>query len=678
MPKRNTDGRRIPAGRAGDRRVPPEYFEGSRKRRPSGLAVFARIAIVLLLAAGVVFRLVQSEVYYVAQISFEEQATSMFVGEELPVTPEIVSFGAGEPVLEWNSSAPSVASVDETGAVKALSAGQTSITVTEPQSGRQAQCSVSVYNIDQMVLGFAETTMGVGEQTALTVQMGAQGIGSPEFASSDESVAAVDASGSITASAPGTAEITVTARGFEAASCSVTVLEAPTVLETVTSGSMCAGETRQLTVSMSDLEYSSVIEYTSDNPSVVSVDAAGVMKAAAKGTATITARAHNGVSCAVPVTVTDEPSSVTVSKKMTVYSGRPVFIGVTDNTEACQEYYYKSSDPEVLRVDEDGTLHVLKRGTATVTCTSYNGKSAECKVTAKIVDYTKPYTSQIVYDNIAALAATYPELIKTSSIGTSVQGRDITLLTLGTGERKVLVASGIHSKESLVVNFTMRCIDEYAKAAAEGDWLGRYDVEKLLSEFTIYFVPLMNPDGMDIAMGIEQPEYTDIPLTEEELSDFKNNANGVNLNRNFPFEWGADGVDTDGPDARSYAGTAAASEPETQALMALCEAHDFEWMFNMHVKGHMIFYQDKVNETSQRSKNMAARLAARCDFVLNDESTVYEISGGFENWFRQKYGNPGLCVEMVESKFSVAVNDSFNRKVQWDVTYGLFLMCLGQ
>ena len=194
--------------------MPPEYFEGSRKTGPSGLAVFARIAIVLLLAAGVVFRLVQSEVYYVAQISFEEQATSMFVGEELPVTPEIVSFGAGEPVLEWNSSAPSVASVDETGAVKALSAGQTSITVTEPQSGRQAQCSVSVYNIDQMVLGFAETTMGVGEQTALTVQMGAQGIGSPEFASSDESVAAVDASGSITASAPGTAEITVTARGF--------------------------------------------------------------------------------------------------------------------------------------------------------------------------------------------------------------------------------------------------------------------------------------------------------------------------------------------------------------------------------------------------------------------------------------------------------------------------------
>ncbi len=660
------DERRAPSG------SPPRKF----KRSP--VAFIARLAVIALLAAGVVFKLMEGGGYYIASISLDKESVSLFVGESLTMEASTVSFGKGEQQLEWSSAAPEAASVDETGTVQALAAGQTTITVADARSGRQAQCEVMVYDTDQMVLGFYQTTMGVGEQSSLTVQMGAQSTGAAEFVSSDSDIVAVDEVGRLSAVAPGTTQITVSSRGFEDASCEVTVLPAPTAIEISSSGNMCAGETRTLTVSMSDLEFSSAMEYSSSDPSVVTVDGEGTVKAVAQGSASVTIKAHNGVSCTLPVTVGKEPSSVEVDDKITVYSGRPIKLGATDNTGSCEEYYYVSSDPSVLMVGEDGLLHALKRGSATVTCTSYNGKSADCKVTTRIVDYQNPYSSQIVFDNIAALEATYPDIIKTSSIGKSVQGRDITLLTLGTGERKVLIVAGIHSKESIAVTFTMRCIEEYAQAMTAGKNVGRYNVKKLLSEFTIYFVPLMNPDGMDIYLGLEQPEYTDQPLTEEELSDFKNNANGVNLNRNFPFEWGHEKVNTTTPDSRSYAGASAASEPETQALIALCEANEFEWMFNMHCKGHMVFYQDEVNETTQQSINMAARLAGRCDFVLNDESTPYEISGGFENWFRKQYGKAGLCVEMVESKYSIAVNHAFDRKVQWDITKGVFLMCLGQ
>lgn len=647
------------------------------KRRSGALTVIAWILLVLLLAAGVGIKVIDLDKSYIASIRLDEQTAGLYVGESLTVTPDITAIGGGEPQLEWSSSAPMVASVDETGAISALSAGEATVTVTELSSGRQAQCVVSVYSIDQMMLSTTQITLGAGERLALGVQMGAGG-GSPEYTSSNSGVAAVDDSGSIVAVSAGTADITVSARGFEDAQCRVTVMAAPSEIDAAMSGEMCMGESRQFTVSMSDLEYSSAMEYSSSDPAVVTVDGSGKMKAVAEGTATVTVQAHNGVSCTLPVTVGEEPRSVVVEKKLTAYSGRPVSIGATDASGVCEEFYYASSDPSVVTVDENGYVHVYKRGSATVTCTSYNGKSAECKVTAKIVDYQNPYTSSVVHANIAALQATYPDIITTQSIGTSVQGRDIPLLTLGTGERKVLVVAGMHSKESIAVTFTMRCIEEYAQAMTDGKMLGRYNVKKLLSEFTIYFVPLLNPDGMDIYMGLEQPEYTDAPLTEEELSDFKNNANGVNLNRNFPFEWGYEGVNTTQPDFRSYSGTSAASEPETQAIINLCAAHDFEWMFNMHCKGHMVFYQDQINETTQRSKNIAARLAGRCDFVLNDESTAYEISGGLENWFRMEYGKPGLCVEMVESKFSIAVNDSFDRKVQWDITRGLFLMCLGQ
>ena len=138
-------------------------------------------------------------------------------------------------------------------------------------------------------------------------------------------------------------------------------------------------------------------------------------------------------------------------------------------------------------------------------------------------------------------------------------------------KRKVLVVAGMHSRENIAVTYTMRCIEEYAQAASEGKrYSGKYNVKKLLGEFTIYFVPLLNPDGLDIVMGLAQPEYTDQIFTEEELYEFKNTANGVNLNRNFPFEWGYEGINTTAPDGRSYAGASAGSEPETQAIIALC------------------------------------------------------------------------------------------------------------
>ena len=651
---------------------------GHKKSRCSALSVLAGIAVVVLLVVGAAINFTGGDASYIASLDFEQASIGLFVGEEQNVQPQVTAFGSNELLLTWSSSDPSVASVDESGAVSALAPGESCITVTEAASGRQAQYTVCVYGVDEMMLSFTEATLGEGERLELSVQTGTQGAAACDFSSSDPAVASVDESGCITAIQPGTVTITASARGYEDGCCTVTVRPAPTAMDATVSGKMCLGESRQLVVSMSDAEFSSDMEYSSDDPSVVTVDSSGKMTAASKGTATVTVRAHNGVSCSLPVTVGGEPASVTAEKKKTVYSGRPVRIEMSDSTGCCEEYYFTSSDPEVLQVDENGCLHALKRGSATVTCTSYNGKTAECRVTTKIVDYQNPYSSQIVFDNIAALQASYPDIITTQSIGTSVQGRDITLLTLGTGERKVLIVAGMHSKESIAVTFTMRCIEEYAQAMTDGKMLGRYNVKKLLSEYTLYFVPLLNPDGMDIALGLEQPEYTDQPLTEDDLSDYKNNANGVNLNRNFPFEWGHDGVNTTTPDARSYAGASAGSEPETQAIISLCSQHEFEWMFNMHCKGHMVFYQDEVNETTQRSMNIAARLAGRCDFVLNNESTPYEISGGLENWFRWEYKNPGLCVEMVESKYSIAVNGYFEKKVQWDITKGLFLMCLGQ
>jgi len=650
--------------------------EPAKKSRKGLIAAVTAAAAVLLAVAAGLYVWFGTDLYYVADIALERNALDLFVGENEAVKCEVTSFGSGEPALEWSSSDSAVASVDGEGNITARSAGIVTITAADPRSGRVSDCVVRVYDNDSMILNYTGLTLGEGEASALTVQFGSDGDGVPQFSSSDSTVVSVDETGAFTAAGVGTADITVSARGYEDAVCTVTVMPAPTVMDIDVSGGMCAGESRQLSVVVGEGEYSSEYRFSSDNPAVVSVDENGMMTAQGKGSAVVTVTACSGVSSTLDVTVTDEPSSVTIPKNLTVYSGQPRSLKAKDNTGNCRQMYYTSSEPSVVSVDDNGVVTVLKKGSATVTCTTYNGRSAKCEITAKLVDYTTPYTSQMVYDNIAALQATYPEIITSESIGKSLQGRDITLLKLGTGQRKVLVVAGMHSREGIAVTFTMRCIEEYAAAMNAGKSYKGYNVKKLLSEYTIYFVPLLNPDGMDIFAGIGQPEYTDKALTAEELAEYKSTAGGVNLNRNFPFAWGKGGVNTTTADHRSYAGDSAGSEPESKAIMELCRANNFEWMLDMHCKGHLIYYQDQINKVDKLSRKLAAMLYRRYDFTLTDRSTTFEASGGLENWFRQEFGRPGICVELVGSKYSSEVNEYFETKTDWKNIKSIFLACI--
>lgn len=116
-------------------------------------------------------------------------------------------------------------------------------------------------------------------------------------------------------------------------------------------------------------------------------------------------------------------------------------------------------------------------------------------------------------------------------LGTSNEGRPIVAERYGTiGGRRVLVIGVIHGNEDDGV-----AIIEQLRARAVPD-----SVE-------LWLVESMNPDG--------------------QFAQIRQNANGVDLNRNFPHNWGTIGVLGDS----QYAGTGPASEPETQAMVAFVE-----------------------------------------------------------------------------------------------------------
>jgi uncharacterized protein (TIGR03382 family) len=138
---------------------------------------------------------------------------------------------------------------------------------------------------------------------------------------------------------------------------------------------------------------------------------------------------------------------------------------------------------------------------------------------------------------LALLAETSPraDLVR---IGTSAEGRAIEGLRLGqdpaSGARVVRVLGTHHGDEASSYEVTLA----FAERLASGDGTDP-DVTALLDAATVWVVPLVNPDGF--------------------LTGSRTNAAGVDLNRNYDWEWFA---------SESFAGPAPFSEPETRAIRA--------------------------------------------------------------------------------------------------------------
>jgi len=130
--------------------------------------------------------------------------------------------------LAWTSSDATVATIDETGAVTALSDGEAVITAAVPGTSLRADCTVYVgAAVRSVALSRAELELPSGQRHVLAVHVRPDPLAEVTWRSSDEAVATVDPTGIITAVGGGTAQITATAGG-KTACCTVTVPETAT------------------------------------------------------------------------------------------------------------------------------------------------------------------------------------------------------------------------------------------------------------------------------------------------------------------------------------------------------------------------------------------------------------------------------------------------------------------
>lgn len=279
----------------------------------------------------------------------------------------------------------------------------------------------------------------------------------------------------------------------------------------------------------------------------------------------------------------------------------------------------------------------------------------------KIINPVYPYNYNRLCLSIRRLAKCYSDVIHLHGGGLSTQSRCIPLISLGNGKKKTLSVGAIHGREYVTVGYLLLCLEEYAEAFCKNELYYGTDVRDVLSEYTIHFVPVANPDSVEIALGRAKPS---VQVPSFSSFFYKNNANNVNINANFPFKWQAV------PESRQ-GGKCAGSEAETKFLMKLCEKHDYEKILSFHSRGDCIYWRDKGNGVVDGDFELAQKMREICKFSLCSETeSIKDYSGGFENWFRYRFGKPAFCVELVSDEsvpFDLCCRD-FYELTRWEQT----------
>ncbi len=284
------------------------------------------------------------------------------------------------------------------------------------------------------------------------------------------------------------------------------------------------------------------------------------------------------------------------------------------------------------------------------------------------------YTYEQMTEDIIALQETYPEIIEYRSIGQSHQGREIWAVKLGTGTPNIFINGSHHGREWISTNIVMYMLNQYAKSCAANETIDGYNAKEILTNVSIWFVPMVNPDGVTLQqLGIDTIKDDILRKNLVRANNgslnfkrWKTNIMGVDPNKNYPFNWQHVRDCPGQPSFASYKGTAPLTEPENIAMINFTYEIRPEIAVSYHSSGRVIFYPAD-SPRLDIAQNLST-LTGYAQFPLS------HYAGGYTDWFVREFDKPAYTPEL---SYHVGPTNPplsiFNEEWQRNKSVGLYL-----
>ncbi|MDA3865646.1 MAG: M14 family zinc carboxypeptidase [Salinivirgaceae bacterium] len=178
---------------------------------------------------------------------------------------------------------------------------------------------------------------------------------------------------------------------------------------------------------------------------------------------------------------------------------------------------------------------------------------------AEMADWDRYPTYEVYVEMMEQFATDYPDICKLDTIGQTNDGRLLLTVKISDNvleeenEAEVFYTSSMHGDETTGFVLHLRLIDYLLSNYGTDD-----EVDELVNNLEIWINPAANPDGTYASGNSTVSGST------------RSNANGVDLNRNFPDPKGGDH-----PDGQSW-------QIETVAMMHFADEHSFVLSQNTH------------------------------------------------------------------------------------------------
>ncbi|MEI6296902.1 MAG: M14 family metallopeptidase [bacterium] len=218
-------------------------------------------------------------------------------------------------------------------------------------------------------------------------------------------------------------------------------------------------------------------------------------------------------------------------------------------------------------------------------------------------------------------------------IGQSVQGRNIDSYRYGNGKTHIVLVGGIHGGyEWNTVVLAYKFVDYFDA-----------NPEIIPANLTVTIIPDANPDGVFKVTGTSGRIATaDVSTNTQVLSSGRFNANNVDLNRNFDYNWQPKST---WQTKTVSAGTAPFSEPETQVLRDFLLKDNQSVAVFWHSQSGSIYASQGKDGILPETINTMNAYAKASGYPAVKTFDAYATTGGADDWLAS-VNLPAFTVEL--------------------------------
>lgn len=273
----------------------------------------------------------------------------------------------------------------------------------------------------------------------------------------------------------------------------------------------------------------------------------------------------------------------------------------------------------------------------------------------QVIGTNSPYDYLNLKCDLMHLKALYP-FLEVETIGLSVEGREIHKVTFGVGENTVIYNGAHHGNEWITSLLLMKWLENICFSFSHNGSMKGYSIKDLYENSKIIIIPMVNPDGVELVInGINNNAMSNSEKIlrmnngSTDFSQWKANANGVDLNRNYPAGWREykkieRQLNIYVPGPSKFAGFKPLSEPETRCLTNLTMRMEPRLTLSFHSQGEVIYWQ-YLGRGANDSAFIGKELSKACGYKLENEAWT-EAFAGYKDWFIYHFSKPGFTIEV--------------------------------